>query len=37
MRESIFISLPADLNDELNQATAAEGISHLACGHTFPK
>lgn len=27
MRESISISLPADLKDELDQATAAEGIS----------
>ena len=27
MRESISISLPADLKNELDQATAAEGIS----------
>ena len=27
MRESISISLPADLKDELDQATAADGIS----------
>jgi len=27
MRESISISLPAGLKDELDQATAAEGIS----------
>jgi len=27
MQQSISISLPADLKDELDQATAAEGIS----------